>query len=107
MSKYIIAVVFLLGLMQGKTEALDFTDSMVVIKEVGVISQKYTKCSETKDDKKRLACFDSLTIYMKEREKIYENLIRLDKLEVNRTKESEERLKNIIKNLDNALDLKK
>ena len=73
-SKYIIAVVFLLGLMQGKTEALDFTDSMVVIKEVGVISQKYTKCSETKDDKKRLACFDSLTIYIKEREKKYENL---------------------------------
>ena len=73
-SKYIIAVVFLLGLMQGKTEALDFTDGMVVIKEVGVISQKYTKCSETKDDKKRLACFDSLTIYIKEREKKYENL---------------------------------
>ena len=68
-SKYIITVVFLLGLMQGKTEALDFTDSMVVIKEVGVISQKYTKCSETKDDKKRLACFDSLTIYIKERDK--------------------------------------
>ena len=55
MSKYIIDLVFLLGLMQGKTEALDFTDGMVVIKEVGVISQKYTKCSETKDDKKRLA----------------------------------------------------
>ena len=61
-SKYIIAVVFLLGLMQGKTEALDFTDSMVVIKEVGIISQKYTKCSETKDDKKRLACFDGLFV---------------------------------------------
>ena len=106
-SKYIIAVVFLLGLMQGKTEALDFTDRMVVIKEVVVISQKYQKCSDTKEDKKRLACFDSLTIYMKEREKIYENLIRLDKLEVDSKKESEERLKNIIKNLDKALDLKK
>ena len=44
---------------------------------------------------------------MKEREKIYENLIRLDKLEVDNKKESEERLKNIIKNLDKALDLKK
>ena len=44
---------------------------------------------------------------MKQREKIYENLIRLDKLEVDSTKESEERLKNIIKNLDKALDLKK
>jgi predicted signal transduction protein with EAL and GGDEF domain len=97
-------VVFLLGLMQGKTEALDFTDRMVVVKEVVVISQKYKKCSDTKDDKKRLACFDSLTIYMKEREKIYENLIRL---EVDSKKESEERLKNIIKNLDKALDLKK
>ena len=75
MSKYIIAVVFLLGLMQGKTEALDFTDSMVVIKEVGVISQKYTKCSETKDDKKRLACFDSLTIYMKEGKKYMRTLL--------------------------------
>ena len=88
MSKYIIAVVFLLGLMQGKTEALDFADTMVVIKEVGVISQKYTKCSETKEKKKRLACFDSLTIYMKEREKIYENLIRLDKLEVDRLRKN-------------------
>ena len=107
MTKNIIAVVFLLGLMQGKTEALDFADRMVVIKEVVVISQKYKKCSDTKDDKKRLACFDSLTIYMKEREKIYENLIRLDKLEVDSKKESEERLKNIIKNLDKALDLKK
>ncbi len=104
MSKYIIAVLFLLGLMQGKTEALDFTDRMVVVKEVVVISQKYKKCSDTKNDKKRLACFDSLTIYMKQREKIYENLI---KLEVDSTKESEERLKNIIKNLDKALDLKK
>ena len=64
MSKYIIAVLFLLGLMQGKTEALDFTDRMVVVKEVVVISQKYKKCSDTKDDKKRLTCFDSLTIYM-------------------------------------------
>ena len=88
MSKYIIAVVFLLGLMQGKTEALDFTDRMAVIKEVVVISQKYQKCSDTKDDKKRLACFDSLTIYMKEREKIYENLIRLDKLEVDRLRKN-------------------
>ena len=44
---------------------------------------------------------------MKERKKIHENLIRLDKLEVGSKKESEERLKNIIKNLDKALDLKK
>ena len=105
MSKYIIAVVFLLGLMQGKTEALDFTDSMVVIKEVGVISQKYTKCSETKDDKKRLACFDSLTIYIKEREKKYENLSRLDKLSGDSKKKSEKQLKNIVKKLDKALGL--
>ena len=74
--------------MQGKTEALDFTDRMVVIKEVVVISQKYKKCSDTKDGKKRLACFDSLTIYMREREKIYENLIRLDKLEVDRLRKN-------------------
>lgn len=74
MSKYIIAVVFLLGLMQGKTEALDFTDRMVVIKEVVVISQKYQRCSDTKHDKKRLACFDSLTIYYeRERKNIWEH----------------------------------
>ena len=36
--KYITAVAFLLGLMQGKTEALDFTDRMAVIKEKVVIS---------------------------------------------------------------------
>ena len=113
-SKYIIAVVFLLGLMQGKTEALGLeneinriSDELLIIRELAVVSKKYTKCTITKDDKKRLACFDSLTIYMKEREKIYENLIRLDKLEVDSKKESEERLKNIIKNLDKALDLKK
>ena len=113
-SKYIIAVVFLLGLMQGKTEALGLeneinriSDELLIIRELAVVSKKYTKCTITKDDKKRLACFDSLTIYMKQREKIYENLIRLDKLEVGSKKESEERLKNIIKNLDKALDLKK
>ena len=110
MSKYFIAVVFLLGLMQGKTEALTWDEDLfkdLWFKESTLHLTKYKKCSDTKDDKKRLACFDSLTIYMKEREKIYENLIRLDKLEVDSKKESEERLKNIIKNLDKALDLKK
>jgi len=104
-SKYFIAVVFLLGLMQGKTEALDFTDRMVVIKEVVVISQKYKKCSDTKDDKKRLACFDSLTIYMKEREKIYENLIRLDKLSEDSEKEAQKQLEDILKELNKELGL--
>ena len=89
MTKYIIAVVFLLGLMQRKIEALDFTDRMVVIKEVVVISQKYQKCSDAKDDKKRLACFDSLTIYIKGREKKYENLSRLDKLSEDSKKKAE------------------
>ena len=112
MSKQIIAVVFLLGLIQGQTEALTWEKDSVIlqslmIKETALFSKKYKKCSDTKDDKKRLTCFDSLTIYMKEREKIYKNLIRLDKLEVDSKKESEERLKNIIKNLDKALDLKK
>ena len=109
MSKYLIAVVLLLGLMQGKTEALDIQNShidrMIAIKEIAVISQKYQKCVVTKDDKKRLACFDSLTIYMKEREKMYENLTRLDKLGVDSKKKSEEKLKNIINNLDKALGL--
>ena len=80
-SKYIIAVVFLLGLMQGKTEALGLeneinriSDELLIIRELAVVSKKYTKCTITKDDKKRLACFDSLTIYIKEREKKYENL---------------------------------
>ena len=112
MSKYIIAVVFLLGLMQGKTEALGLeneinriSDELLIIRELAVVSKKYTKCTITKDDKKRLACFDSLTIYMKEREKIYENLTRLNKFGVDSKKKSEEQLKNIINNLDKALGL--
>ena len=105
MSKYIIAVVFLLGLMQGKTEALDFTDRMVVIKEVVVISQKYQKCSDTKDDKKRLACFDSLTKYTEEREKKYDNLRKLDELPMHNDEEAQKQLEDILKELNKALGL--
>ena len=65
MSKYLIAMVFLLGLTQNKSEALDL-DGMAIIKEVVEISNKYKTCSDTKDNKKRLACFDNLTIYLKE-----------------------------------------
>ena len=96
--------------MQGKIEALTGDSDLfqsLYIKEPALHLKKYKKCLDAKDDKKRLACFDSLTIYMKERKKIHENLIRLDKLEVGSKRESEERLKNIIKNLDKALDLKK
>ena len=74
MGKYLIAVVFLLSLMQGKLEALDL-DGMVMIKEVAEVSNKYKQCTGIKDDKKRLACFDSLTNYIKEREKKYHNLL--------------------------------
>ena len=66
MSKYFIAVVLLLGLMKGETEALEM-DMFVVLKEFGVITTKYKTCSDTKDDTKRLACFDTLTQYMDER----------------------------------------
>ena len=107
MTKNIIAVVFLLGLMHGKTEALDFTDRMVVIKEVVVVSQKFQKCSDTKGDKKRLACFDILTKYMGEREKKWENLVKLDKLSDDSKKEAEKQFKNMVKELDKFLDLKK
>ena len=39
-SKYIIAVVFLLGLTQNKSEALNL-DGMVMIKEVVEVSNRY------------------------------------------------------------------
>ena len=96
MSKYLIAVVLLLGLMQGKTEALE-EEFFLLIKEFAVVSKKYEECSNTKDDKKRLACFDSLTKYIKERDKKYENFKR----------DSEKQLKNMMKDLDKSLGLKK
>ena len=39
MSKYLIAVVLLLGLMQGKTEALE-EEFFLLIKEFAVVSKK-------------------------------------------------------------------
>ena len=66
--KYFIAVVLLLGLMQGKTEALE-KDIFIVPKKFGVITIKYKTCSDTKEDTKRLVCFDTLTQYMGERKK--------------------------------------
>ena len=74
MSKYLIAVIILLSLTQGKLEALDL-DGMVMVKEVVEISNKYKQCTGIKDDKKRLACFDSLTNYIKEKEKQYDNFL--------------------------------
>jgi len=73
-NKYLIAIVFLLGLTQGKSEALGL-DAMLIIKEVAEVSSKYKKCTGVKDDKKRLVCFDDLTNYIKEREKKYDNLL--------------------------------
>ena len=87
MNKYFIAVVLLLGLMQGKTEALE-KDIFIIIKEFGVITTKYKTCSDTKEDTKRLACFDTLTQYMGEREKKWENLVRLGKLSGESKKEA-------------------
>ena len=74
MNKYLIAIVFLFGLTQGKSEALDL-DAMVMIKEVAEVSSKYKKCTGVKDDKKRLVCFDDLTNYIKEREKKYDKIL--------------------------------
>ena len=53
---------------------------MVIIKEVEVVavSNKYKKCSDTKDDKKKLACFDNLMKSIKEREKKYEKIYGLN-----------------------------
>ena len=107
MSKYFIAVVLLLGLMKGETEALEM-DMFVVLKEFGVITTKYKTCSDTKDDKKRLACFDILTKYMGEREKKWENLVKLDKLSGESKKEAEKQYKKMVEALDKFLnDLKK
>lgn len=106
-SKYIIAVVFLLGLMQGKIEALTGDSDLfqsLYIKETALHLKKYKKCSDTKDDKKRLACFDSLTKHGKEREKKYENIKKLDELSEDSEKEAEKQLKNMLKELDKILD---
>ena len=70
MVKFLIGVVFLLGLIQGKSEAVDL-DGMLLIKEAVEVSKKYNTCTSIEDDKKRLACFDNLTNYIKKREKIY------------------------------------
>ena len=70
MVKFLIAVVFLVGLTQGKSAAVDL-DGMVIIKEAVEVSRKYNTCTSIEGDKKRLACFDNLTNYIKEREKIY------------------------------------
>jgi len=85
MSKYLLVMFFLLGLMQEKSEALDL-DGMVIIKEVVEVSNKYKNCSDTKDDKKRLACFDNLTKYIKEREKKYENIYGFKKVSDDKVK---------------------
>ena len=79
MRKYLIAVVFLLGLTQNKSEALNL-DGMIMIKEVVEVSNRYKNCSDTKDNKKRLACFDNLTKYIQERERKYENIYGLNKV---------------------------
>ena len=70
MVKFLIAVVFLLGLTHGKSDAADL-DGMVIIKEAVEVSKKYNTCTSIEDDKKRLVCFDNLTNYIKEREKVY------------------------------------
>ena len=69
MRKYFIAVVFLLGLTQNKSEAMNL-DGMIMIKEEVEVSNRY----------KNLACFDNLTKYIKEREKKYENIYGLNKI---------------------------
>jgi hypothetical protein len=91
-----MAVVFLLCLTQTKLEALDL-DGMVMIKEVAEVSNKYKQCTGIKDDKKRLACFDGLTNYIKEREKKYDNLL---------GKKEKDRLK-LIDNIDNLVNKKR
>ena len=91
-----MAVVFLLCLTQTKLEALDL-DGMVMIKEVAEVSNKYKQCTGINDDKKRLACFDSLTNYIKDREKKYDNLL---------GKKEKDRLK-LIDNIDNLVNKKR
>jgi hypothetical protein len=68
--KFLIVMVFVLGLAQEKSEAVDL-DGMILIKEAVEVSKKYNTCTIIENDKKRLACFDNLTNYIKKREKIY------------------------------------
>ena len=70
MVQFFIGILFLLGLTQGKSEAVDL-DGMILIKEAVEVSKKYNTCTSIEADKKRLVCFDNLTNYIKEREKIY------------------------------------
>ena len=70
MVQFFIGILFLLGLTQGKSEAVDL-DGMILIKEAVEVSNKYNTCTSIEVDKKRLVCFDNLTNYIKEREKIY------------------------------------
>jgi len=52
-----------------------------------------------------LACFDSLTKYIEEREKKYDNLRKLDKLSEDSEKEAEKQLEDMLKELNKALGL--
>ena len=72
MVKFLIGVVFILGLTQEKSEAVDL-DSMLLIKELVEVSKKYNTCTSIEDDKKRFSWFDILSIYIKKREKISNN----------------------------------
>jgi len=68
--QFFIGILFLLGLTQGKSEAVDL-DGMILIKEAVEVSKKYNTCTSIEADKKRLVCFDNLINYIKAREKIY------------------------------------
>ena len=59
-NKYIIAVVFLLSLMQGKSEAHGL------------------ECANINDDKKRLACFDGLSSNTKKVDKVSNNQVEMN-----------------------------
>jgi uncharacterized protein YjbI with pentapeptide repeats len=59
-NKYIIAVIFLLSLMQGKSEAHGL------------------ECANISDDKKRLACFDGLSSNTKKVDKVSNNQVEMN-----------------------------
>ena len=52
-----------------------------------------------------LVCFDSLTKYIEEREKKYDNLRKLDKLSEDSEKEAEKQLEDMLNELNKALGL--
>ena len=89
MVKFLIGVVFILGLTQEKSEAVDL-DSMLLIKELVEVSKKYNTCTSIEDDKKRLACFDGLSSNTKKVDKVSNNQVEMNIKRLKKTRSCNE-----------------